>query len=806
MDLFKLVGTIAVNNEEANKAIDDTSGKAEQSHSRISGVFSKLGGVAVKAGQAIAVGIGAGATALTALSKSAIDNYAEYEQLVGGVETLFKSSSDKVIEYANNAYKTAGLSANDYMETVTGFSASLLQSLGGDTEKASEKANQAVIDMSDNANKMGTSMEAIQVAYQGFAKQNYTMLDNLKLGYGGTKEEMQRLLNDAEKISGIKYDISSFADVTDAIHVMQESMGIAGTTAKEASTTIQGSIGMMKSAWTNFLTGMADPSQDFDKLLGNLVDSVVTVADNLVPRIAMMLPRLVEGISQLVQKLATYIPDTLNQLLPALVEGATGLLSAFVTVLPQLIQTIVQILPQMLQGVVEIFNGIVQALPQMIQMICDALPALIPILIEGAVQMIVGICNALPQIIQSLIEALPTIIISIVTALLENLPALIQGLIQLTLGIVQALPQIIQAIIVALPTIITLVIQALLENLPLLIQGLIQLVAGIVVAIPQIIMALIQAIPTIITSIIEGFVPLGEGLQTLATNIMNGVRSVFENTWNAIKNVITTVMNAISSVISSVWEVIKNVVSTVVNAIKGVITTVWNNIKSIITNVLDGIKNTFSNVWNGIKNTVTNIIDGVKNTITNGLNGAKNTVTNVLNSIKDTFSNIFEGAKNIVSNAIETIKGFFNFEWSLPKIKLPHFNISGSFSLNPPSIPHFGVEWYKKAMDEPYMFTEPTLFGYNPATGSVKGAGEAGDEVMIGRNTMMDMIGQSVANENGGIVQAIEDMFNKLFDILETYFPEFTKEMVLDTGVLVAETAPMIDEELGKIYKRKGRS
>ena len=177
MDLFKLVGTIAINNTDANNAIDDTTDKAEKSHGKMSKVFGKIGGVAVKAGKAIAVGIGAGATALTAISKTAIEDYANYEQLVGGVETLFKGSSDKVVKYANDAYKTAGLSANDYMETVTSFSASLLQSLGGDTEKASEKANQAVVDMSDNANKMGSSMESIQLAYQGFAKQNYTMLE-----------------------------------------------------------------------------------------------------------------------------------------------------------------------------------------------------------------------------------------------------------------------------------------------------------------------------------------------------------------------------------------------------------------------------------------------------------------------------------------------------------------------------------------------------------------------------------------------------------------------------------------------------
>lgn len=241
--------------------------------------------------------------------------------MVGGVETLFKDSSGTVLKYANNAYKTAGLSANEYMETVTSFSASLLQSLDGDTAKAAEKADLAITDMSDNANKMGTSMESIQTAYQGFAKQNYTMLDNLKLGYSGTKEEMQRLLDDAEKLSGVHYDLSSYSDLVDAIHVVQTEMGITGTTAKEASSTIQGSIGQMKAAWTNFLTGMADPDQDFDALLGNLIDSIVAVVDNIIPRIAATLPRLVSGLMGIVSTLATYLPDILTQLLPALLQG-----------------------------------------------------------------------------------------------------------------------------------------------------------------------------------------------------------------------------------------------------------------------------------------------------------------------------------------------------------------------------------------------------------------------------------------------------------------------------------------------------
>ena len=285
----------------------------------------KLGGLAVKG---LATGVAAGVAGLGALATAAINSYAEYEQLIGGVDTLFKDNAKTVVKYANDAYKTAGLSANEYMSTVTSFSASLLQSLGGDTKKASALADQAIIDMSDNANKMGTDMSMIQNAYQGFAKQNYTMLDNLKLGYGGTKEEMQRLLKDAEKISGKKFDLSSYADVVSAIHVIQTEMGITGTTAKEASSTIQGSFNAMKSAWTNFLTGMADGEQDFDQLVGNLVDSVVTFGKNLIPRIKILLPRLVEGITALVKSLIPELPGIFAGLLPVLGETVKDIIKA----------------------------------------------------------------------------------------------------------------------------------------------------------------------------------------------------------------------------------------------------------------------------------------------------------------------------------------------------------------------------------------------------------------------------------------------------------------------------------------------
>lgn len=328
MDLFKLLGTIEIDNKNANKSLDETSQKGEQAKGRLSKAFTSIGSAAVKFGKTVAVGMVAAGTAVAGLVTKSVQSYAEYEQLVGGVETLFKTSADKVQEYANNAYKTAGLSANEYMETVTSFSASLLQSLDNDTAAAAEKANKAITDMADNANKMGTDMSSIQNAYQGFAKSNYTMLDNLKLGYGGTKEEMARLLEDAEAISGIEYDISSYADIVDAIHVIQTEMDITGTTAKEASTTIQGSFSSMKGAWQNLLTAMSAKELPVGQYVKAFVDSVSTVADNLLPRIRIALDGVVQLVNQLAPQIVSAIPMLVSALLPAVVGAATSLIAA----------------------------------------------------------------------------------------------------------------------------------------------------------------------------------------------------------------------------------------------------------------------------------------------------------------------------------------------------------------------------------------------------------------------------------------------------------------------------------------------
>ena len=393
--------------------------------------------------KAMASAIKEATAALVDLGKQSIMGFAEQEQLIGGVDTLFKESSAQVQRYANDAYKTAGLSANQYMETVTSFSASLLQSMGGDTAAAAQKADQAITDMSDNANKMGTDMTSIQNAYQGFAKANYTMLDNLKLGYGGTKEEMQRLLADAEKISGVKYDLSSYADIVDAIHVVQTEMGITGTTAKEAATTIQGSANAMKSAWSNLITGMSNENLDLNKLVQNVIDSVNTFADNLIPRLQIMLPRFAEGLNKLVAGLIPYVGPALELLLPSLLQGIGSLVSGIVQALPAAVEAITAVIP----------------------MLVEQLTVLLPQIISAGVEIIAALASGIGENLPTLIPAVVDAIITITEGLLDHIDLLIIAAGQLIAGLAQGLIEAIPRLIGRLPEIIGAIVKGLLKGL-----------------------------------------------------------------------------------------------------------------------------------------------------------------------------------------------------------------------------------------------------------------------------------------------------------------------------------------------------
>lgn len=430
MELFKIFGTIALKGKDQfNGDIDESSSKAEKLSSKI----GKGLGAAAKIG---AAAIGAAATAVGALTKKSLEEYAEYEQLVGGVETLFKDSADVVKQYANNAYQTAGLSANDYMETVTSFSASLLQSLGGDTEAAAKQADLAVTDMADNANKMGTAMGDIQNAYQGFAKQNYTMLDNLKLGYGGTKEEMQRLIDDANALNAAQgnltnYSIDSYSDIVSAIHDVQTEMGITGTTAKEASTTIQGSLSAMKSAWTNLLTGIGDDSQDLDKLINNFVDSTGTAAENILPRLG----KIITGIGSLAERLA-----------PVVAAAIPGLVT---TVLPNLVQSGISMVGAILQGLVQMLPQIIQYGVDMVITLIESISSDPESLVETAITLVVTIVSGLIDAIPKLIAAAADLVTGLLMALISNAPNLLAAGLKLVgkiaEGIANSLGEIINA-------------------------------------------------------------------------------------------------------------------------------------------------------------------------------------------------------------------------------------------------------------------------------------------------------------------------------------------------------------------------
>ena len=485
------------------------------------GKFEKLGSVLKGVGAAMgAVALAAGAAAVK-LGKEVISAYADFEQLVGGVDTLFGDASQTVQNYAANAFKTAGMSANEYMETVTGFSASLIQSLGGDTAKAAEVADMAITDMADNANKMGTDLSAIQTAYQGFAKQNYTMLDNLKLGYGGTKSEMERLLADAEKISGIKYDLSSFSDLTEAIHVIQTEMGITGTTAKEATETISGSMAGMQSAISNLMAGLGNADADIEMLIGNVVEAFGHVVDNVVP---------------VIENIVKALPPALDGILRAIGDLLPTLLSTVVDLFTQVLETLLSLLPELIPAAVDAVLTIVGAL-------IDNLPLLIDAAVQLITALVMGLGSALPELIPAAVEAIITIVQGLLDSMdqiLEAAFAIIQGLAE---GLLNALPELIDA----LPEIIMTIIDFITDNLPLILEmGIeltVQLAFGLIKAIPQ----LVARLPEIVAAIVTGLGKAVGAVFEIGRNIVTGL-------WEGIKSLGSWIADKVSGFFSGIVD------------------------------------------------------------------------------------------------------------------------------------------------------------------------------------------------------------------------------------------------------------
>lgn len=688
MELFRLFGSILVDNDKANKSIQKTDNEASKLSNKLGGVFSAVG-------KTVMTGAVVASTAIAGITKSATDAYAEYEQLVGGVETLFGDSAKELLSYADVAYRTAGLSANEYMSTVTNFSASLISSLGGDTEKASKIANKAIIDMSDNANKMGTSMESIQNAYQGFAKQNYTMLDNLKLGYGGTKTEMQRLLKTANEINekqGIytDYSIENFSDIVEAIHVVQEEMGITGTTAEEAMGTIEGSLAMVKASWENVLIGISSGNENLGATIGTLVDSIGAFLDNLIPRIG---------------EIMSQIPLLISELAPMLVEVIWQFLPMLITTLTELIFALV---PSLTSALINMFNVVVNGIDPNSTISALLLPTLKSL--QDGLNNLGHWCDTyvkpsmdnLKTSLKNLWETLSNLFKDVkididISGLLEDAMKLLGKAIDIVSNAVDKMNELIKSSIdwmrenkttieLLAIAIGTLTASVVAYNIAQAIKN-----AGGIAEIAQLGIMTVQVYA----------LDVAQKIATIST-------TAFGVAVNFLTSPITLVILAIGALIAVGVALYQN----------------WDTIKAKCSELAQSVSNKFEEIKNSIKTKI-------------------------------------DDAKTFVGNTIEKIKGFFDFEWSLPKLKLPHVSISGSFSLVPPRTPSFSVDWYAKAMDDGMIMDVPTIFGINKF-GQPMAGGEAGSETVVGTQSLMDMIVKATSDNNSGVIQALMMIVERL--------------------------------------------
>ena len=733
---------------------------ATNSASKMSSVMKGIGSSAIKVGKGLAVAGAAAATAVTALVSKSVGAFADYEQLTGGVETLFgaggrsveeyaqsvgKSVSDiqgkydslmsaqnAVLENANKAYMTAGMSANEYMDTVTGFSASLISSLGGDTNKAADYANSALVDMSDNANKMGTDMESIKNAYQGFAKQNYTMLDNLKLGYGGTQEEMKRLLSDAEKLTGQRYDISSFADITQAIHAIQTQMDITGTTAKEASTTISGSWGSLKAAFQNVLVGLTTGGDMFDQSLDALINTAVTFGQNIIPAIKGAL----SGVGYLIEGLAPVIGETIppliNDLAPTLANSAVSLISSLVNGLTQNATQFSECLSNM---IIVAVAGISTVVPQLL----DAASKIVSNLMQG-------LTNSMPQIVNGAV----TLIEGLVNGLVNNIPLLIMGAVQLVTslanGLIENLPRIIDAGV----NLITGIVSASYSMMPQIIQNGMQLVVNLAVGLVRAIPQLIAALPRITGAIVKGFKSVNwfdlglqliksiwEGIKSIGSEMWNGVKEKTSELWGGVKNVVSEKLNNIKSAYDAHGGGLKGATFAAIEGVKEYYRTGYDAINQLtggklgevvnkVSEKMEAVKGKFSEAFGNVKNTVMTIFENIKNGITEKISAAVNKVKEIFGSIADKVSDVWGKIKGI--------------------IKAPKIVQKGTVSIAGVStpIPKLGLEWNAKGG----IMTRPTAFGY--ANGKVQMGGEAGAEAILPLRTFWNNLSQYIAESNKG--------------------------------------------------------
>lgn len=773
LELFKLFGIVGLKGvDKTKKDLKDTTNTAKEESSKIEKAVNKTGEIASKVGKLAVKGVAAAGAAIGTITKFAVSSYSEYEQLVGGVETLFGAQGMSLKKYAksigetvgqakgkydqliqaqtdvmNNAkvaYKTAGMSANDYMNTITSFAAALKQSTANETE-AAKVANMAVIDMADNANKMGTNMEDIQNAYQGFSKQNYTMLDNLKLGYGGTKSEMERLLQDAEKLTGIHYDINNLSDVYKAINAIQGKLGITGTTGEEAMKTIDGAMKMTKASWDNLLTGLADPKQAVGPLISEFTNSLGTLAKNVTPKIKEVFNALPNALIQITPQLMNTIIDLAPSLILAAINLVAGLIGALPGILEPIFSELTDIfnkIPQFLKGNANIVDGFLKSID-------SGKPSIAAKGIEMITALINAIINSLPIIIQ--IGA--KIIDSLGSSISSNMPSFLSRFLDILIQLSQMI----------------------LTNLPILVGVGMKLIFSLVQGLMSSLPTLISKVPTIIANLADAF---SNSAQTIFVWGIKIIAEIIKGLVMAIPSLIANIPKIIHAIFA-VWNAINwwNLGKGLINGIKNGITSMGGSLTSSAKNLFESLKNNVSNIFNNIKKVIESPIFGAKtkvlaiigelqNGVRVGFNFIKSHASNVWNGVKNAITSPMNTAANFVKAIISKIKGFFNFKISWPHIPLPHFNIQPSGwnvgDLLKGKIPSLGIKWYAQAMDNPMILDAPTIFGMS--NGQMLGAGEAGAEVVAGRDTLMKMINQASNNRADEILEALHRIIALLSD------------------------------------------
>ena len=814
MDLMNLAARLTLD----MKDYEDGLGKADQSAQSFSkkfgGAIGKVGGAIKTVAKVGAVAIGAGATAVGFLTKQSVSAYAEYEQLAGGVKKLFGDASDDVMKFASEAYKTSGMSANQYMEQATGFAASLINSLGGNTKEAAKLADVAMQAMSDNVNTFGTDMGSVQYAFQGFAKQNYTMLDNLKLGYGGTKTEMERLIadaaaaTDAQKKLGLSVDGTSmsFDNIVKAIQVIQYEQGIAGTTAKEAATTIEGAFNMTKAAWENLVAGFANPDADLDALMDNLIVSIVgdKEGEGLLNQLIPAIQRALEGVGKVIAKAGPVIgqnlPALVGSLVPSLLSAATSLVVSLVKALPGIIKVLVAQVPMIVNMLLAAFIELAGEFKSMggdlMQQVFDGIKEKNPRIAEAlssigeSFQTIIGKMKDFwdehgQEIYDKAVEifnGIKNFIITAITFIVEGIDTFIQT----ALALWDEFGTDIMGYLSAVKDFYIAVFQVISET----ISNFITWAKEFWAEYGDEITAATQTAWEIISTIIHTVLQVITGIVKTLTAIIQGdwqtafetVKGITQTIWNAISSIFSTVLGVIQKVVSSVLEAVRSKISSVFNSVKSTILSIWNNIKTIISNALNNVlttvsnamtnvRTTISNAWENAKKTVSDAVENIRNSIAEKFQAVYDKAHDIFEKVKDAITNPVESAKEFVKNLVDDIKGFFDFEWHLPDLKLPHI-VVGSY-INVPvlgTIPDpttLRVEWYKKAYDNPWMFTKPTVIGFGDGNGG---------EMVYGHDNLMRDIKEAVGTQARTFAPVInvytqegqsnEDIAHKVMDIL----------------------------------------